>query len=76
MNSLLTAASSQGDSSVVEEDESQHESSTSTQQFQSFSKELFLEAVRHYKSLWDTNDASFKDRTFKSNAWKELCQYI
>ena len=38
----------------------------------SFDKEAFLEAIRAYRCLWDTNNASYKNRTMKINAWRSL----
>ena len=38
----------------------------------SFDKEAFLEALRAYRCLWDTNNASYKNRTMKINAWRSL----
>ena len=37
-----------------------------------FDKEAFIEALRHYHCLWDTSSPSYKNRTIKSNCWKEL----
>ena len=37
-----------------------------------FDKEMFLEALRRYRCLWDTNDPSYKNRTMKVNSWKQL----
>lgn len=32
-------------------------------------KELFLQALREFKCLWDTSDKNYKNRTMKRNAW-------
>ena len=40
--------------------------------FTEFDKEIFLEEVREFPCLWDTNVASYKERPTKANAWKEL----
>ena len=37
-----------------------------------FGKEVFIEAVRQYKCLWDTNDRNYKNRSMKINAWNDL----
>lgn len=37
-------------------------------------KELFLQALRDFKCLWDTSDANYKNRTMKLNAWGSLAQ--
>ena len=53
----------------------EEEEQTPKQQMQTaagFSKELFLEAVRHFKCLWDTSERSYKERNTKANAWKQL----
>lgn len=39
-----------------------------------FDKELFLQALRDFKCLWDTSDTNYKNRTMKLNAWKSLSQ--
>ena len=39
-----------------------------------FDKELFLQALRDFKCLWDTSDPNYKSRTMKLNAWKSLSQ--
>jgi len=39
-----------------------------------FDKELFIEEVRKYNCLWDTNSKYFKDRTMKKNAWTKIGQ--
>ena len=35
-------------------------------------KDLFLEAIRQYRCLWDINTESYKERNAKLNAWREL----
>ena len=37
-----------------------------------FVKESFIEAVRKFWCLWDTNDSTYTDRNIKANAWKHL----
>ena len=37
-----------------------------------FDKEAFIEVVRQYKCLWDTNDRNYKNRSMKINAWNDL----
>ena len=36
-----------------------------------FDKELFLQALREYKCLWDTSDSN-SNRTMKLNSWTAL----
>ena len=37
-----------------------------------FDKEAFIEAVRQYKCVWDTDDHKYKNRSMKINAWNDL----
>ena len=37
-----------------------------------FDKETFIEAIRRFRCLWDTNDRTYKDRNVKANAWRYL----
>jgi hypothetical protein len=37
-----------------------------------FDRELFIEEVKKYRCLWDTNATSYKERSSKANAWKQL----
>ena len=37
-----------------------------------FDKELFLQALREYKCLWDISDSNYKNRTMKLNSWTAL----
>eukprot|EP00112_Aurelia_sp_Birch-Aquarium-sp1_P006989 Seg1763.3 transcript_id=Seg1763.3/GoldUCD/mRNA.D3Y31 product="hypothetical protein" protein_id=Seg1763.3/GoldUCD/D3Y31 len=39
-----------------------------------FEKELFLEEIRMYRCLWDTNSEGYKNRPMKQNAWSKLSQ--
>ena len=39
-----------------------------------FDKELFIEELRQLGCLWNTSLPSYKDRTVKANAWKNLSQ--
>ena len=39
-----------------------------------FEKELFLEEIRKYRCLWDTNSEGYKSRPIKQNAWSKLSQ--
>ena len=39
-----------------------------------FEKELFLEEIRRYRCLWDTNSEGYKSRPMKQNAWSKLSQ--
>ena len=47
-------------------------SSAESQVLLDFDKEIFIEAVRKFRCLWDINDHSYKDRNMKVNAWKQL----
>ena len=62
---------SQEDNTTFEEEE---EETSENFRESDIDKELFLEALRQYKCLWDTNDPSFKERNKKINAWKQLSQ--
>ena len=33
-----------------------------------FDKEMFLQALREFKCLWDTSDSNYKNRSMKMNA--------
>ena len=35
-------------------------------------KEIFIEAVRDFRCLWDTNCPAYKERQTKINAWNSL----
>nr|XP_047122390.1 uncharacterized protein LOC124805892 [Hydra vulgaris] len=37
-----------------------------------FSTEVFLSEIRKYPCLWDVSHQSYKDRSVKMNAWKEI----
>ena len=52
--------------------DSQLQESQSLAEGHTFDKEMFLQALREFKCLWDTSDPNYKNRTMKVNAWNIL----
>ena len=51
---------------------SQSQKSNFSVEGNTFDKEMFLQALREYKCLWDTSDPNYKNRNMKVNAWNAL----
>ncbi|XP_046841156.1 uncharacterized protein LOC124435262 [Xenia sp. Carnegie-2017] len=52
--------------------DSQSQKSNFSVEGNTFDKEMFLQALREYKCLWDTSDPNYKNRNMKVNAWNAL----
>ena len=65
-------AASQSQQSTHEEYFNEDQTENVAQETKEFDKEMFLQALRDFKCLWDTSDANYKNTTMKLNAWKSL----
>lgn len=67
-------AASQSQQNNHEEYFNEDQTENVAQETKEFDKEMFLQALRDFKCLWDTSDANYKNRTMKLNGWKSLSQ--
>ena len=64
-----TTSSTPTPSSFSEDMDDQDEGEDDESVVLKFEKEIFLEELRKYRCIWDTNYEHYKDRSMKINSW-------